>query len=802
MIINDSGKNGENGICFGMSNLAVSILCSDDFNIKPSDFNVESLYDLKSLDQDSWAQYLIRLTTTLQSRDFYENEINNISTFLSMVEEYTEKGIEPVNFAVFNVDFWNRNKREGHNLVALDIVEKTDSQVKIRVYDCNYPGEDKYIYLYADNEPGNYNRWKYESGFLVMGTLQGGSTELTGGFDNDYIRVYEKVKKDILSAIIIEVSGSGSYESDYYDDWLLTVESQPDNTDNSFWDYVIDRHNAELIENTGTGQENEEENTLGSFWVPKTADDTLNLEGVPAGTELHLAGNYHSVTITVSEECDLRVWLPETGEGEVEVTSDQDTDVQVVFQDFDEDGLKSKKTFTENVEAGSSVEIVKNVGDSDYAASGDLNQSISWKLDKDGVLTISGNGPMPDYVEPEWLDYRDNIYKIVIEDGVTTVGGYDFEDCRNCRSVSIPGSVTEIKNNAFSGCTALEELSLKKGLKHIYKEAFLDCDSLVSVVIPEGVDNVEDYAFARCDHLKSVSIPKSMEAGGDYIFADDVSLENVQMKAEMWWIPEGMFFNCRSLKTITIPEGNRLIGVSDFENCESLQSITLPKSLGVIEENAFKNCKNLTTVIYKGTKSEWKLMFPLGSGNNYIERAKVKCSDGYLKLVSALQITLPKTAYPYTGKAITPAVTLKSGSITLKNGTHYTVKYTNNTKVGTATITITGKGAYWGTVKKTFKIYPKGTSIVSLTPGSKQFTVKWNKQATQTTGYQIQCCTDKSFKSNVKMVTVNGTAYTSRKVTVSKAKTTYYVRMRTFKKNASGAMYYSGWSAVKSVKTK
>ena len=258
-----------------------------------------------------------------------------------MVEEYTEKGIEPVNFAVFNVDFWNRNKREGHNLVALDIVEKTDSQVKIRVYDCNYPGEDKYIYLYADNEPGNYNRWKYESGFLVMGTLQGGSTELTGGFDNDYIRVYEKVKKDILSAIIIEVSGSGSYESDYYDDWLLTVESQPDNTDNSFWDYVIDRHNAELIENTGTGQENEEENTHGSFWVPKTADDTLNLEGVPAGTELHLAGNYHSVTITVSEECDLKIWLPETGEGEVEVTSDQGTDVQVVFQDFDDDGLES-----------------------------------------------------------------------------------------------------------------------------------------------------------------------------------------------------------------------------------------------------------------------------------------------------------------------------------------------------------------------------------------------------------------------------------------------------------------------------
>ena len=369
------------------------------------------------------------------------------------------------------------------------------------------------------------------------------------------------------------------------------------------------------------------------------------------------------------------------------------------------------------------------------------------------------------------------------------------------------------------GCSALEDLDWPKSpiLGRIGDEAFLDCDSLVSVVIPEKVRYLGNYAFARCDHLKSVTIPDTVVESGNYLFAENDSLEDVRMGSLMrrnmrvfvgvesgrveYFPPEGLFSSCPSLKIVTIPEEHKEVGVCEYENCENLQSITLPKTLKEIKDNAFKNCKNLATVIFNGTKEEWKAL-SFGSGNYYLKRLKVKCSDGYLKLVSALQITLPKTAYPYTGKAITPAVTLKSGSITLKNGTHYTVNYTNNTKVGTATITITGKGAYWGTVKKTFKIYPKGTSIVSLTPGSKQFTVKWNKQATQTTGYQIQCCTDKSFKSNVKMVTVNGTAYTSRKVTVSKAKTTYYVRMRTFKKNASGAMYYSGWSAVKSVKTK
>ena len=421
---------------------------------------------------------------------------------------------------------------------------------------------------------------------------------------------------------------------------------------------------------------------------------------------------------------------------------------------------------------------------------------------------------MPDYVEPEWLDYRDNIYKIVIGDGITGVGNDAFTDCKSCRSVSIPESVNNIGKSAFSGCTALEELDWMKAPKiaSIRDEAFLDCDSLVSVVIPEGVITLGDYAFARCDRLKSVIIPDTVTSSGDYIFAENGSLENVQMGTRMRWnirvgvdsveqhYPEGLFSNCPSLKTVTIPEGHREIGTCEYENCQNLQSITLPKTLKKIKDNAFKNCRNLTTVIFNGTKEEWKAL-TIGSGNDYLKRLRVECSDGPLMLVTSLSASLPGSTYTYTGKAITPEATLKNGSTMLKKGTDYAVSYTNNKNVGKATVTITGKGAYWGTVKKTFTIRPKGTGINYLTTGDKRFTVRWNKQATQTSGYQIQCCKNKTFASGTKLVTVAGTSNLSKTVTVAKAGAVYYVRVRTYKKTGTGALYYSAWSAVKSVKT-
>ena len=153
----------------------------------------------------------------------------------------------------------------------------------------------------------------------------------------------------------------------------------------------------------------------------------------------------------------------------------------------------------------------------------------------------------------------------------------------------------------------------------------------------------------------------------------------------------------------------------------------------------------------------------------------------------------------YTGKAIKPTPTVKLSGKTLKSGTDYTVSYKNNKAVGKATVTITGKGTYTGTVTKTFKINPKATSISKLTsPKTKQLKAAF-KKVSGVTGYQVTYSTSSKFtKSTTKTVTVKATSKTIKSLKKGK---TYYVKVRAYK-TVSGTKYYSAYSAVKKVKTK
>lgn len=155
----------------------------------------------------------------------------------------------------------------------------------------------------------------------------------------------------------------------------------------------------------------------------------------------------------------------------------------------------------------------------------------------------------------------------------------------------------------------------------------------------------------------------------------------------------------------------------------------------------------------------------------------------------------------YTGKALKPSPKITFGGKTLKKGTDYTLSYAKNKKVGKATVTIKGKGNFSGTKKVTFKIVPKETKVKRLKAGAKAFTVKWAKQAKQTTGYQIQYSRSATFAKGNKTVTVKKTTITSRKVKGLLAKKKYYVRVRTYRK-VGGVTYYSVWSAKKAVTTK
>ena len=173
---------------------------------------------------------------------------------------------------------------------------------------------------------------------------------------------------------------------------------------------------------------------------------------------------------------------------------------------------------------------------------------------------------------------------------------------------------------------------------------------------------------------------------------------------------------------------------------------------------------------------------------------------------NASSIKLKATSLTYNGKVRTPKVIVKdrTGKTLVKN-TDYTVSYAKGRKyVGKYAVKITFKGKYSGTKTLYFTIKPKATSISSLTAGSKKFTVKWKKQATQTTGYQVQYSASSKF-SKAKTVTVGKNTTVSKKISKLSGKKKYYVRVRTYKTvkiNGKSIRIYSGWSKAKTVTTK
>ena len=175
-------------------------------------------------------------------------------------------------------------------------------------------------------------------------------------------------------------------------------------------------------------------------------------------------------------------------------------------------------------------------------------------------------------------------------------------------------------------------------------------------------------------------------------------------------------------------------------------------------------------------------------------------------VTKASSIKLKATSLTYNGKVRTPKVIVKdrTGKTLVKN-TDYTVSYAKGRKyVGKYAVKITFKGKYSGTKTLYFTIKPKATSISSLKAGSKKFTVKWKKQATQTTGYQVQYSASSKF-SKAKTVTVGKNTTVSKKISKLSGKKKYYVRVRTYKTvkiNGKSIRIYSGWSKAKTVTTK
>lgn len=186
------------------------------------------------------------------------------------------------------------------------------------------------------------------------------------------------------------------------------------------------------------------------------------------------------------------------------------------------------------------------------------------------------------------------------------------------------------------------------------------------------------------------------------------------------------------------------------------------------------------------------------------ELKDAKDADDAKAAATPKSITLSNTRYIYNGKVQKPQITVKNAKGEVIKG--YTVKYAGNCKnVGKYKVTLTFKGDYNGTKTKTFKIAPKSVTVKSLKATKKRFDVKWSKQTTQVTGYQVQYSTDKNFVKAVKNKKITKNSVVTKTVKNLKSKKVYYVRVRTYttvKYNGEQMNLHSDWSKVKKVTVK
>jgi len=204
--------------------------------------------------------------------------------------------------------------------------------------------------------------------------------------------------------------------------------------------------------------------------------------------------------------------------------------------------------------------------------------NLVWTL-QDSVLTIAGTGDMYNFTHKDSVPWgplhAKEIASVVIEDGVTNICSYAFEDCTNLRSITIPNSVTRIGNYAFDNCTSLASISIPDSVKSIGAYGFGGCRSLTSITIPEGIKYINAHVFHNCQALTSLTIPDSVTHIGDYAFADCIGLQSITLSQSLQRIGNYGLRGCTGLTSITIPESVTAIGNYCFDECWNLASIYL-----------------------------------------------------------------------------------------------------------------------------------------------------------------------------------------------------------------------------------
>ena len=203
----------------------------------------------------------------------------------------------------------------------------------------------------------------------------------------------------------------------------------------------------------------------------------------------------------------------------------------------------------------------------DQGECGDNGSNVTWTLDNQGTLTISGTGAVRNYTiantnQSPFFQHT-AISKVVIENGVTHIGSYCFYMCSNIIEVSIPNTVTSIGEAAFDRCTKLASISIPDSVTSIGEYAFEGNSSLISVKLSNNLTSIAANTFVSCSNLKSLTIPESVTSIGKYAFY------------------------CCGLTSIIIPESVQTLGDGVFSGCSHLTTLIVSQELYENYPNTF-----------------------------------------------------------------------------------------------------------------------------------------------------------------------------------------------------------------------
>ena len=392
---------------------------------------------------------------------------------------------------------------------------------------------------------------------------------------------------------------------------------------------------------------------------------------------------------------------------------------------------------------------------------------------KKPAATVTFGGKVLQEGKDYTISYRNNLnvgVTTVIATGMGDYTGYTSKNFTITKRAMAGGTVSVASSVSFTGSNITPSVTVKVAGRTLTNGT----DYTVSYSNNKNVGTASVYVYGKGNYSGSLS------AKFDIVPAKQ-QIQKLETKYKGFYIDWAQKGSATGYDVAYSVNANMSGAVSKHLTANKPDTLTVSGLAG--DKTYYVRVRSYTNVNGKVYYGAWSDVKSIKTANNDITKASVSGIS----------------TKAFTGKAITQNVTVKVGNTVLKNGTDYTVSYSNNKKVGKATVKITGKDKYGGVITKTFKINPAKQEIQKLTAKSKAFFIDWAQKGSAT-GYEVQYATNSKF-TGAKKVTITNNK--TDKTTVSKlsANKKYYVRVRSYT-TVGGTKYYGAWSATKTVTTK